>query len=72
MEGDSRGHIEKLKKQTSNMDNDASTIFQSSWVRHNTVLDNPSDWKSLVRQFRYVLYCGIILWTIHFISLAIS
>ena len=72
MEGDSRGHIEKLKKQTSNVDNDASTIFQSSWVRHNTVLDNSSDWKSLVRQFRYVLYCGIILWTIHFISLAIS
>ena len=43
MEGDSRGHIEKFKKQTSNVDNDASTIFQSSWVRHNTVLDNPSD-----------------------------
>lgn len=72
MEGDSHEHIEKTKKKTGNMDDDASSIFQSSWVRYNTVLDNTSDWKSLVRQFRYVFYCGALLWVIHAIAMAIS
>jgi len=72
MEGDSGGHIEKIKRQASGMDYDDSAIFQSSWIRRNPVLVDRDDWKPMASQFRYVFYCGIILWSIHLISLAIS
>lgn len=72
MEGDSRGYIEKTKEQTSGLEHDDSTIFQPSWVRYNSILVDRDDWKSLVRQSRYVFYCGLILWTIHLVSMAFS
>lgn len=72
MEGDSRGYIEKTKKQASSLEHDDSTIFQPSWVRYNSILVDRDDWKSLVRQSRYVFYCGLILWTIHLVSMAFS
>jgi len=71
MEGDSYEHIEKTKRQISNRIDDDSVVFQPSWVRHNTTLVDVNHWKSLVRQFRYVFYCGVILWTIHAISLVV-
>jgi|SaaInl0LU_22_DNA_1037365.scaffolds.fasta_scaffold19672_2 hypothetical protein len=73
MEGDSREHIKTLQqKKSGNMEHDDSSIFQPSWVRRNTILADDSNWKSLARQFRYVCYGGIILWTIHLISMALS
>ena len=72
MEADSCEYNEKTKKPSINMEHDDSPIFQSAWVRRNTVLADPDDWKSLVRQFRYVFYCGVILWAVHVISLAIK
>jgi len=73
MEGDSRGHIKTLQqKKSGNMEHDDSSIFQPSWIRRNPVLVNRDDWKPLARQFRYVFYSGIILWTIYFISMAFT
>ena len=72
MEGDSGGHIEKIKEQISGMDYDDSAIFQSAWIRRNPVLVDRDDWKPLARQFRYVFYSGIILWAIYAFSLAIA
>jgi len=73
MEGDSRGHIKTLQqKKSGNMEHDDSSIFQPSWIRHNPVFVDRDDWKPLVRQFRYVFYSGIILWTIYFISMAFT
>jgi hypothetical protein len=71
MEADSREHIEKYKRKPSNVLHDDSAIFQSVWIRRNSDMVDSSDWKSVVREFRYVLYCGIVLWTIHIISMAI-
>lgn len=72
MEGDSRGHIEKLNTKASNVEHDDSAIFQSTWIRRNPVLVDRDDWKPLARQFRYVFYGGIILWAIYAFSLAIA
>ena len=72
MESDSREYIKKTKKSSIHMEHDGSPIFQSAWVRRNTVLADPDDWKSLARQFRYVFYCGVFLWAIHIISVAIK
>lgn len=72
MEADSREYNEKTKKPSINMEHDGSPIFQSAWVRRNSVLVDPDDWKSLARQFRYVFYCGVVLWAIHIISVAIK
>jgi len=71
MEGESREHVEKIKTKVGYVEYDDSPIFQSTWVRRNTILADDSNWKSLARQFRYVCYGGIILWTIHFISISI-
>ena len=70
MEGDSRQQ-ENIKSDHSNVVHDGSSVLQSSWIRHSTVLANACDWQSMGRQFRFVLYSGIVLWTIHFISLAL-
>lgn len=71
MDGDSRGYIKEIDIKTRNMEHDDSVIFQPSWIRRNSVLAGESDWKLVASQFRYVFYCGVILWSIHLISLAI-
>ena len=70
MDGDSRQQ-ENIKANSSNMEHDAGTIFQSLWFRHSAVLADRDDWKPLERQFRFVLCSGAILWIIHAISLSI-
>ena len=72
MEADSREYTEKTKKPSIDMEHDGSPIFQSVWIRRNPVLVDSDDWKPLARQFRYVLYSGVILWAIHIISVAIK
>lgn len=71
MDGDSRDYIKELDIKARHMEHDDSTIFQSSWIRRNPVLASECDWQSVARQFRYVLYCGAILWSIHWITMAI-
>ena len=70
MDGDSRQQ-KNIKANSSNMEHDASAVFQSFWLRHSTILANGDDWKSLERQFRFVLCSGVVLWIIHAISLSI-
>lgn len=71
MEGDSRGYIEELNRKAGHVEHDDRVIFQPTWVRYNSVLVSESDWKSLARQFRYVFYCGTVLWAGHLITVAI-
>jgi hypothetical protein len=68
MDGDSR---KKQSAKPSNMVHDDCTILQSLWIRHSSVLAANSNWKFVESEFRFVLYSGIVLWTIHFISLAL-
>lgn len=68
MEGDSRQQ-ENIKSDHSNMVHDGGSIFQSSWIRCSAILANACNWESLGRQSRFVLYSGIVLWTIHLITL---
>ena len=68
MEGDSRQQG-NIKSDHGNVVHDDSSILQSSWIRYSTVLANAGDWQSMGRQFRFVLYSGIVLWSIHLISL---
>jgi len=68
MEGDSRQQ-ENIKSNHCNMVHDGSSVLQSSWIRYSAVLANASNWQSMGRQFRFVLYSGIVFWSIHLISL---
>ena len=68
---DRGGYIKKLDRNAGHMEHVDSVIFQPTGVRYNPILVSESDWKSLARQFRYVFYYGIILWTGHLITVAI-
>ena len=68
MEGDSRQQ-ENIKSDHSNMVHDGSSVLQPSWIRRSPILANACNWESLGRQSRFVLYSGIVLWTVHLITL---
>jgi hypothetical protein len=70
MESDSKQNS-YTKKQAGNMVYDDSTLLQSLWLRHCSVLADKNHWKFMESELRYVLYCGTILWAIHLISMAI-
>jgi len=70
MDGDSRQQ-KNIKTNNSDMVHDAGSILQSSWIRRSSVLANCYNWKSMERQFCFVLYSGIVLWSIHIITLHI-
>jgi hypothetical protein len=42
-----------------------SSIFQSFWVRCRSIFPNITDGKFMESELRYVLYCGIILWSLY-------
>jgi len=42
-----------------------SSIFQSFWVRCRSIFSNITDGKFMESELRYVLYCGIILWSLY-------
>lgn len=68
MEGDSRQQ-ENIEGDPSDMVSDVGTVLQSTWIRRNPILANCFNWKSMERQFCFVLYSGIVLWSIHIITL---
>lgn len=70
MDGDSK-QSQNIEEGPVNMVHDTRPIFQSVWIRHSTVLADSDDWKSMGRQFRFVLCSGTVLWIIHAISLYI-
>ncbi len=48
-----------------NMVHDVSPVFQPFGVRRRPILASRDDWKFVMGEFRFVLYCGIILWVIY-------
>ena len=73
---DSDDHAETTNKnsirQTSYMGNDAGAVLQPVRVRHRSVLADSSYWQFVESELRFVLYSGIILWTIHLLSMALQ
>ena len=53
------------------MVHDVSSVFQPFRVRRSPILASREDWKFASREFRFVLYSGIIFWTLHLLSLAL-
>lgn len=71
-DGDSKRRKNKAPKgQFGDMEHDDRPVPEPLRIRCGSVLANWSHWKLMARQFRYVLYGGIILWTLYVLSLAI-
>jgi len=68
MDGDSERHKNKNIKPIGNMGYDDSPVFQSTGFRRSSILVNIGNWKFVEGECRFVLYCGLVLWTIHLIS----
>ena len=71
MEGESHNLEKNINEQSSNMVHDDRTVLQPIRVRHHSVLADSGNWQFVEREFRFVLYCGSLLWLIHLLSLAI-
>jgi hypothetical protein len=68
MDGDSEKRGNKKTRQISNSVDDGGPVLQSTGVRHSSVLVDTGNWKFVESELRFVLRCGVILWTIHLIS----
>jgi len=69
-EGDSKNiqQAEKQGKQNNVVQRygiDAGTILQSLWIRCRTIFPNITDRKFMESELRFVLYSGVILWTLY-------
>jgi len=47
---------------------DVGDVFQSLWVRRGSILPYYYHRKFILRKFNFVLYFGIILWVIFYLS----
>ena len=70
MEGESCRSKKHINAKASNMEHDGSAILQSIRIRRNPVLADISHWKFMESEFRFVLYCGGLLWVIYLLSQA--
>ena len=43
----------------------AGTILQSVWIRCRTIFPTATDRKFMEGELRFVLYSGVILWTVY-------
>ena len=71
-EGDSKNNkqAEKQTKQNNAIQRygiDAGTILQSVWVRCRTIFPNITDRKFMESELRFVLYSGVIFWTLYLV-----
>jgi hypothetical protein len=69
-EGDSKNNqqAEKQGKQNNVIQRygiNAGTILQSIWVRCRTIFPNITDRKFMESELRFVLYSGVIFWTLY-------
>lgn len=69
-DGDSKIYNKTKKKRTSNTFFkrhvfDVSTVLQSFWVRCRTIFPDSTDRKFMESELRFVLYCGILLWSLY-------
>ena len=71
-DGDSKNNkqAEKQRKQNNAIQRygiDAGTILQSIWVRCRTIFPNITDRKFMESELRFVLYSGVIFWTLYMV-----
>ena len=71
-EGDSKNNkeAEKQGKQNNVIQRygvNAGTILQSFWIRCRTIFPNITDRKFMESELRFVLYSGVILWTLYLV-----
>jgi hypothetical protein len=71
-EGDSKNNkqAEKQGKQNNAVQRygiDGSSILQSIWVRCRTIFPNITDRKFMESELRFVLYSGVIFWTLYLV-----
>ena len=69
-EGDSKNiqQAEKQGKQNNAIQRygvNAGTILQSVWVRCRTIFPNITDRKFMEGELRFVLYSGLVFWTVY-------
>jgi hypothetical protein len=69
-DGDSKNNqqAEKQRKQNNAIQRygiDAGTILQSFWVRCRTIFPTATDRKFMESELRFVLYSGVIFWTLY-------
>jgi len=46
----------------------ASSVFQSFWIRCRSIFPNTLDRKFMESELRFVLYCGTFLWIVYILS----
>ena len=71
-EGDSQNNkeAEKQGKQNNVIQRygiDAGTILQSVWIRCRSIVPTATDRKFMESELRFVLYSGVILWTLYLV-----
>jgi hypothetical protein len=71
-EGDSKNNkkAEKQGKQNNVIQRygiDAGTILQSFWIRCRSIFPTATDRKFMEGELRFVLYSGVILWTLYLV-----
>ena len=69
-EGDSKNNqqAEKQGKQNNVIQRygiNAGTILQSVWVRCRTIFPTATDGKFMESELRFVLYSGVVFWTLY-------
>jgi hypothetical protein len=69
-DGDSKS-IKQIKRKTKQANAvqrygfDAGSVLQSIWVRCRSIFPNATDGKFMESELRFVLYSGVIFWTIY-------
>jgi hypothetical protein len=76
-DGDSKNNqqAEKQGKQTNALQRygiNAGVILQSIWVRCRSIFPTATDGKFMESELRFVLYCGILFWTLYLVYEAIK
>ncbi len=71
-DGDSKNNkqAEKQRKQTDAIQRcsiDDGTVLQSIWVRCRSIFPTATDRKFMESELRFVLYSGVILWTLYLV-----
>jgi hypothetical protein len=71
-EGDSKNNqqAEKQGKQNNVIQRcsiDAGTILQSLWIRCRSIFPTATDRKFMESELRFVLYSGVIFWTLYLV-----
>ena len=71
-DGDSKNNkqAEKQRKQNNALQRygiNAGSILQSVWVRCRTIFPTATDRKFMESELRFVLYSGVIFWTLYMV-----